>query len=269
MRIPAWILLAVGAGGCRSPGSTPIPEARADEPHRSEGVAVVELFTSEGCSSCPPADGVLADIARQGREGALPVYAVAFHVDYWDDLGWPDRFASAAHTARQRAYARALGTRSMYTPEMIVDGRDAFVGSDRDRALDSVARALGRPALATVSLRARPSGAGAIAVDYDVKGAPAGSVLSIVVVDRPASVAVRAGENSGQTLHHTDMARALTTVALAHPSGTQVLRVPPDAAPDAVIAFVQQVPGDGSGARDGLEGAGMPIVGAARATLAP
>ena len=269
MRISALILLAAGAAGCHSPGSTPIPEARADEPRRSGGVAVVELFTSEGCSSCPPADGVLAEISRQGREGGLPVYAVAFHVDYWDDLGWPDRFASPKHTARQRAYGRAFGARGVYTPQMVVDGSDAFIGSDLDRARGSVARALARPATATVSLHARPSGAGAIAVDYDVKGAPAGSVLSIVVVDRSASVAVRAGENAGQTLHHTDMARALATVELGHPSGTQVLGVPPDAAPDAVIAFVQQVSGDGPGAPDGPDAAGMPILGAARATIAP
>ena len=98
-------------------------------------------------------------------------------------------------SARTRARsARGACTR----PEMIVDGRDAFVGSDRDRALDGVARALGRSAVAAVSLHARRSGAGAIAVDYDVKGAPAGSVLSIVVVDRAASVAVRAGENAGK-----------------------------------------------------------------------
>jgi hypothetical protein len=265
MRKLIWISLAAGALGCRSPGSSPIPEARADEPPRPPaGVAVVELFTSEGCSSCPPADGVLAEVSRQGREGGLPVYAVAFHVDYWDDLGWPDRFASPAHTARQRAYGRAFGARGVYTPQMVVDGTDAFVGSNRDRALDSVARALGRPATAVVSLRARPSGPDAIAVDYDVKGAAAGSTLSIVVVDRPVTVAVRAGENAGRSLHHTDTARALTTVALAHPSGTAVLQVPADATRDGVLAFVQEPPREG-----GDLASGMPIVGAARVSIAP
>ncbi len=256
------LALALGAAGCRSPGSTPIPEARADEPHRAagSGVAVVELFTSEGCSSCPPADGVLADLSRQGREGGQPVYAIAFHVDYWDGLGWPDRFSSPEHTERQRAYSRAFGASGLYTPEMIVDGREAFVGSDRDHARDSVARALARPATATVSLRARPSGPGAVAVDYDVKGAPAGAVLSIVVVDRSASVAVRAGENAGRTLHHTDTARGLATVALAHASGTQVVTVPPDATRDGEIAFVQEGAGE--------TGEGMPIVGAARVAIA-
>jgi hypothetical protein len=255
-----WPLLAVGAAGCRSPGSTPIPEARADEtPHTTAGVAVVELFTSEGCSSCPPADGVLAELSRQGREGGEPVYAVAFHVDYWDDLGWPDRFASPEHTARQRAYSRALGARGLYTPQMIVDGSDAFVGSNRGRAFGSVAKALSRRATASVSLHARPSGPGAVTVDYAVKGAPAGAVLSIVVVDGSTSVAVRGGENAGKTLHHTDTARALVTVGLAQPAGTQVVQVPPDATPEGVLAFVQ-LPG-------AEPGDGMPIVGASRVPL--
>ena len=264
MRSFPWCLLALGLIGCHSPGSTAIPEARADERRRSAGVAVVELFTSEGCSSCPPADGVLAELSRQGREGGMPVYAIAFHVDYWDELGWPDRFASPAHTARQRSYSRAFGTREMYTPQMVVDGSDAFVGSDRDRAVDSVARALGRPATAAVSLHARPSGPDAVAVDYEVKGAPPGATLSIVVVDRPVSVAVRGGENAGRTLHHTDTARALLTVALAQPSGTQVVQVPRDATRDGVIAFVQQAAAEG---RD--DASGMPILGAARVSLAP
>ncbi len=260
MRKLTCLLLALGAAGCRSPGSTSIPEARADEsPRTGGGVAVVELFTSEGCSSCPPADGVLAELSRQGREGGEPVYAVAFHVDYWDSLGWPDRFASPEHTARQRAYSRALGARGLYTPQMIVDGSDAFVGSDRGRAFDGVAKALSRRATASVSLHARTSGPGAVTVDYAVKGAPAGAVLHIVVVDRSASVAVRAGENAGRTLHHTDTARALVTVGLARPAGTQVVQVPPDATPEGVLAFVQ-LPG-------AEPGDGMPIVGASRVPL--
>jgi hypothetical protein len=259
MRSHAWLLLAAGAVGCRAPGSSAIAEARADEPHRAPGIAVVELFTSEGCSSCPPADGVLAELSRQGKDDGLPVYAIAFHVDYWDDLGWPDRFASPEHTARQFAYGRAFGTRRMYTPQMIVDGSDAFVGSDRGRAFDGVAKALSRRATASVSLHARASGPGAVTVDYAVQGAPAGAVLSIVVVDRSASVAVRAGENAGRTLHHTDTARALATVDLARPAGTQVLQLPSDATPDGVLAFVQ-LPGTGPGD-------GMPIVGASRVHL--
>jgi hypothetical protein len=256
-------VLAVVAAGCQSPGSSPIPEARADErpTPAAGGVAVVELFTSEGCSSCPPADGVLAALSRSARESGRPVYPIAFHVDYWDSLGWPDRFASPDYTARQRTYGVALGKRGLYTPQMVVEGVDEFIGSDREQASRSVERALARPATATVSIRASRRGADAVAVDYEVKGAPATAFVSFVMVDPSASVAVRAGENAGATLHHTDIARALATLSLAHPSGTQVLRVPSDASRDgAVIAFVQEPPTDGAGA---------PITGATRSAIAP
>src|SRR5262249_53362993 len=149
------------------------PEARADQPDASglAGTAVVELFTSEGCSSCPPADAVLADIAR-GNERS--VYALGFHVDYWDDLGWPDRFATPGNTARQRAYTRASGGGSMSTPQAIVDGTEEFNGADRDRADAAIARALKRPPALRLSLRAHRRDADAVVVDFEAPGAPAG-----------------------------------------------------------------------------------------------
>ncbi|HEY1313675.1 MAG TPA: DUF1223 domain-containing protein, partial [Steroidobacteraceae bacterium] len=88
--------------------------------------AVVELFTSEGCSSCPPAEAYLGDLARRAD-----VLALAFHVDYWDDLGWRDRFELPEAVQRQRLYARNLRLASIYTPQIVVDGRGDFVGSDR------------------------------------------------------------------------------------------------------------------------------------------
>ena len=97
---------------------------------------VVELFTSQGCSSCPPADRILAELAD--REG---VVALAFHVDYWDRLGWPDPFASRAATERQYAYAGALGRPNVYTPQMVVDGRHDVPGYDRRRLEAALAEA--------------------------------------------------------------------------------------------------------------------------------
>jgi hypothetical protein len=218
------------------------------------GVAVVELFTSEGCSSCPPADDVLARLA--GRPG---VFALSFHVDYWDDLGWPDRFASAANTARQTAYARSMSARGLYTPELVVGGTDAFVGSDGDRADASVARALATPASVRVTLHPR-SGTGDPVVDYETAGAPAGAVLDVALVERSATSQVRAGENSGKTLHHANVVRAFTTTSLAAPSGSVTLHLPPGLRREdaAVIGYVQQPSG---------AGAGMPVLGAGSAQL--
>jgi hypothetical protein len=234
-------------------------EARADEspPDAPGAVAVVELFTSEGCSSCPPADAVLADLARARDRH---VFALAFHVDYWNALGWADRFASPEATARQRAYARSLGTRAVYTPQMIVGGTEEFTGSDRDRADVAVARALAHPANVRLSVLARRDGPDMVSVDFVATGAPAGAVLDVAVVEHRASTSVRSGENAGKRLLHANVVRAFTAIPLAAARGS--VRVPLPrviARQDAeVIAYVQSTP---------PAGGGMPVLGAASAPL--
>jgi hypothetical protein len=254
VRIATFALAAL-VGGCRSAS---VPEARADEPATSaKGVAVVELFTSEGCSSCPPADDVLTELARTSER---PVYALAFHVDYWDDLGWPDRFASRESTMRQRAYARALGMGGLYTPQMIVGGTEQFTGSDHDRATAAVARALSHPTDVPLVVRAHASGRDTVTVDFEAPGAPTGAVLNVAVVERSASTSVRAGENAGKTLHHANVVRVFLAAPFRVPAGSVVLQVPPSLPRgDAeIIAYVQQSTSDHGG---------MPVLGATRATL--
>ena len=97
-------------------------------------VAVVELFTSQGCSSCPPADALLRKIHEYAEENKLPVYVLSFHVDYWNRLGWTDPYSDPTYTQRQRAYARHFGTDRVYTPQMIVGGEREFVGSNGKQA---------------------------------------------------------------------------------------------------------------------------------------
>src|SRR2546430_9680821 len=109
--------------------------------HAGERPIVVELFTSEGCSSCPPADALLAELA-----GRPDVLALSFHVDYWDRLGWKDPFSSPDATRRQHGYAEPFGISTGYTPQMVVDGRWQAVGSDRsevEQALGSAPRSRG------------------------------------------------------------------------------------------------------------------------------
>jgi hypothetical protein len=246
--------LALALSGCRS-GSPGITEARADDeaPSRS-GVAVVELFTSEGCSSCPPADIALAALERQTPS----VYALEFHVDYWDDLGWPDPFSSPDWTRRQRAYAQSLGGSDLYTPQMIVAGTDAFVGSDRTRAQGDIARALRKAASVHLSVHPRAAGPGTVAVDFEALDAPTDATVHIAVVQHEAATDVRAGENAGRTLRHVNIVRAFAEAR--PPSSTVTLSVPTSLkrSDGEVIAFVQLE----AGAR-----AGMPFLGAARAPL--
>jgi hypothetical protein len=248
-------LLALAVSACPSSSATDIPEARADDVSASPGgVAVVELFTSEGCSSCPPADALLADLQRRSPS----VFALEFHVDYWDNLGWPDRFSSEAWTRRQQAYARAFGSPSLYTPQLIVGGTDPFNGSDRARAQADVARSLATIARVHLSVRVRRAGTQAVAVDVDAPSAPADASVDIAVVQREATTDVRAGENAGRTLRHVNVVRAFTVARL--PAATVNVDVPASLrrSEGEVIAFVQE---EGGGTR------GSPILGAARAPL--
>jgi hypothetical protein len=245
---------------CRS-APTSISEARADEPAAGSApaVAVVELFTSEGCSSCPPADRVLADLAESSDRR---IYALSFHVDYWDDLGWPDRFASRSYTGRQQAYSRALGVRGMYTPQMIVNGAEEFTGSDRDRAEAAVSHALARPSQVRLSIRPQWTAPNMTRVDYAASEFVPGASLVVAAVEHKAVTVVLRGENAGKTLRHENVVRSLVSVPLASATGSVVLPVPLSLArPDAeLIAWVQHAPASADG---------MHVLGAARSPLPP
>ena len=198
-------------------------------PAAPPGFAVVELFTSEGCSSCPPADRLLADLSK--NEG---VYALEFHVDYWNSLGWRDPYSAAAFSDRQRAYA---GAGQVYTPQMIVNGTDEFVGSDRERADAAIAAGLAeRP---RVALTAQITGD---RLTYRAQGAPTGSRLCVAIVDAHRSTKVPRGENAGKTLEHARVVRAFASAALAGEAGSMKLpgEVP---AGGSVVAFVQEESG--------------------------
>jgi hypothetical protein len=205
------------------------------------------------------ADEVLGDLARRSDRR---IYALGFHVDYWDNLGWPDRAASAGNTARQRAYAQAFGKQGLYTPQMIVGGTEQFIGSDSARAEATVDRALALPASVRLSVRPRWTGSQAVMVDYETQGAPAGSVLNVAVVEHVVSTSVQTGENAGKTLRHANVVRAFVTTAMSSKAGSIVAQLPARLPRDGaeVIAFVQRPSGDGGG---------MPILGAARSSLPP
>jgi hypothetical protein len=246
MRLPSsgvWLTaLAAATAGCSRAAAAPQP-VRTDA--GEEGFAVVELFTSEGCSSCPPADEVLHEIAVDAVRKGQPVFPLAFHVDYWDDLGWPDPFGMKLATSRQQAYARALGERGLYTPQMVVNGRDAFVGSDRSHANRSISAATDshpEPPPVRIDLRAAPAG-DRVAVDFALSNAPAPStVLQVALVQLDAVSQVKAGENRGRTLRHANVVRAFQTVLLeGQKSGHTALSLPKgeQARGDAVIAFLQ------------------------------
>jgi hypothetical protein len=249
MAVPAALAVVVGATGCRTASAEGTALARTAPAAGS--FAVVELFTSEGCSSCPPADAVLRAIDAEGRRDGMPVYALSFHVDYWDGLGWKDPFSAPAFSERQRAYANASGSDQVYTPQMIVNGTDAFTGAARGRARHAVDAALQRPRDVRVALRIEPDASGkagnaggrARVVHYAIEGLPAGATLRVAEVDEGRGHAIPSGENAGRTLEHAAVVRRFASVAAAR-EGTVILPAPSNAAeggaPDAIVAFVQQ-----------------------------
>ncbi|MBV8936974.1 MAG: DUF1223 domain-containing protein [Alphaproteobacteria bacterium] len=196
-----------------------------------ERPTVVELFTSEGCSSCPPADALLAELAARPD-----VLALSFHVDYWDRLGWKDPYSSADATRRQHAYADRLGLATVYTPQIVVDGQWQAVGSDRsevEQALEAARRSHEEiPVVLAVD-----QGQAHITLGPGRNGDGAATLL-LIGFDRRHVTAVARGENSGRTLPHVDVVRSIDEVA--HFDGrARTFEVPIRSPCDRVAAILQ------------------------------
>jgi hypothetical protein len=240
--------LAIASGGLHA---APPVLSRVEGPvlSRVEGPTpvVVELFTSEGCVDCPPADTLLDKlIATQPIAGA-EIIALGEHVDYWDRLGWKDRFSSAALTNRQQRYQTRFATESIYTPQMVVDGRAEFVGSDAGAARKAIEKALALPhGRITIAVA---GGAVRLTIS-DLPPVPRGDRADIVLVitESGLSTDVKRGENHGRVLKHAPAVRYLTTVGQIADGASGVTVEVGDIVPAsdwkadrlAVVAFVQE-----------------------------
>ena len=238
--------LLVGCGHAAAPA---VPQAEdtgtvvaedtgpgAPEPHP---VALVELFTSEGCSSCPPAEALLA---KMYVEGKADVILLAFHVDYWDSSAWKDRFSSAAYSARQRAYAKVWGKTSVYTPQMVVGGAFGFTGSDEAVARKRIDAALAESRAVGLRIDSfKRNDDQTLTVDYSVASAPAGAVMAGAVVERGLMTKPTGGELAGVTVKETNVVRGFVSAPIGGATGT--LTIPtPTAVVDAnasVVLYVQ------------------------------
>jgi len=179
--------------------------AATDLPDRSP--ILIELFTSEGCSDCPPADRLLEQLDSHA-------VVLSEHVDYWDHDGWKDPFSSARFTERQRFYAARFQVESVYTPQMVIDGEAQFVGSDARRAQAEIEKARKRPK-ASVRLSSTDSG-----VRVEVAGAPSGVGVFLAMAEESATSQVLRGENSGRRLHHVAVARSIRKIGKVEHGGT-------------------------------------------------
>jgi len=208
-------------------------------------IALLELYTSEGCSSCPPADRFVAGLRSAGFDDSA-VVPLALHVDYWDYIGWKDRFADPAFSARQRALAGFVGSRLIYTPEIFVAGREL---RDWRGGLAAAVRHVNQePARARIGITLGRPGAAGVPVAVRAQ-APRGSTLFVALYQGGLRSEVRAGENGGALLHHDYVVRDWVGPLAADANGSAVLQqallLPQgaDARTLGVAAFVQDAGG--------------------------
>ena len=170
------------------------------------GFAIIELFTSEGCSSCPPAEVALEEIQKKYSD--KNVLVLSYHVDYWDKLGWKDIFSNSSFTERQEYYSTIFHLNSIYTPQVVVNGKTEFVGSNKDRLISSIEEQLNEKSAASINLNVIQTTEGKIDVQYSVEGADAKKEQAILVlIQKMATNEIKKGENKGRTLHHINIVR--------------------------------------------------------------
>ncbi len=182
---------------------------------QSRTPVLVELFTSEGCSSCPPADAVLTRLDRDQPVADTEVIALSEHVDYWNDLGWRDPFSSPLFSARQQDYGQAMRLKDVYTPQMVINGQMQVIGSDWDSANKAI-RAAAQLPKAVVKISTRGSDTAA----FEVRGLPAGTAsaqIFFAIAESGVGYLVSGGENGGKRLTHTGVVRSLHTLGTLDP----------------------------------------------------
>lgn len=175
----------------------------------SKGFAVVELFTSEGCSSCPPADELMSKIEKGNKNERI--YILAYHVDYWDRQGWKDTFSEHAFSQRQETYANWLNLSGVYTPQLVINGANEYIGSDEHAVVGGIADALSQKSEATLTLHSTNDG-GKLTISHEETNVKKGAKLVLALVQKDGQSNVRAGENAGRKLSHVQIVRALKEV---------------------------------------------------------
>jgi hypothetical protein len=234
-----WLAAAALAGAS---GAAAGAAAMCTATSPAHTVALVELFTSEGCSSCPPADAWMRRLPSAGFDTAR-VVPLALHVDYWDYIGWKDRFAMARFTERQRTYSALSGVRFVYTPQVVLAGRDyrGWHGGGFERDVRAVNA---RRARAAISIALEPLEATVSSVRVSVRAKSpvdgAGAALYVAVYENGLTSEVRSGENSGATLRHDYVVREwIGPITLDADGKAELARTISHAGRGGVAAFVQ------------------------------
>jgi hypothetical protein len=204
------------------------------------GFVIMELFTSQGCSSCPPADEILGMYALKNDQHIIPL---AFHVDYWNRLGWVDSFSNSIYSQRQRNYAELLNTESVYTPQLVINGQKQMVGSNQS-TIEAITNEYlkGKPAV-KINIREINLTKNIVDVDYDVSSLLPNMNIHAALVEKKIITQIKGGENSGVKLTNYSVVRQFKTRQFINTSGSFTLELPAGNASDnyMVVLFVQDI----------------------------
>jgi hypothetical protein len=227
------------------------PQARSTVAKPTQGAVLVELFTSEGCSSCPPADALLRQVNGTQTRGGKLIVGISEHVTYWNSLGWSDPYSSPANTERQNDYGQHFHLEGVYTPQMVINGSQQIVGSDRGAFAHAVQKEEEQPSPISLRILSLQVEGNTVTIAYSAEGAVPlhGADLIAVLADDYDRSNVLHGENAGQTLAHVAVARSLVRVASLRAAGerTAQIKLPPSFQAQAkhhLILFAQ-TPGNG------------------------
>ncbi|MEX0289846.1 MAG: DUF1223 domain-containing protein [Flavobacteriaceae bacterium] len=252
--IPALVLCVIGVTAfVKDPSKQ--SELKPELPYEGDydPIVVLELFTSQGCSSCPAADLLLNEVKQNSKE---EVITLSYHVDYWNYIGWEDPFSAPQYSKKQQLYNQKFRSRSNYTPQMVVNGREHFVGSNKSKLLSKIATYKKLPAMNAVSLKSVKRVGGKINLGYKVSGDISNKNVKAVLVLDERSTQVKRGENRNRTLINSNIVVFERIETLESPQGSMTIEIPKHIRANEKVALVLLIENDN-----------YDITGAAKATL--
>ena len=208
---------------------------KADE----KGFVLMELFTSQGCSSCPPADEILGSYTMKNNEHIIPI---AFHVDYWNRLGWVDSFSNSKYSQRQQAYAGKFNLESVYTPQLIINGRKELVGNEQVKIVTIVNSFLKESTAVTISISDPAITGNKVFIPYTLSSIQPNTSINAALIQNHVFTQIKAGENRGEKLDNYNVVRDFITLRLANAVGKISLQLPKGSMTTdySIVLFVQE-----------------------------
>ena len=205
-------------------------------------VAVIELFTSQGCSSCPSADHLLEKTIEEAKKDGRKIFALSFHVDYWNRLGWADPFSDKKYSQRQSEYASTLNLNSVYTPQMIVNGSREFVGSSESDLKDALSKSLNtKPTAAFKTLNAVVQNQNPPSIKFALDGDYSGCKINFALVSLSETTSIKRGENGGLTLKNENVVRQFISIPAVATGEINFKSSPmPSSSNLAIVAYIQR-----------------------------